>query len=75
MKTHQDIINELEGLNAEAIELFLEKQKHLNARRQALRAECAVIGHVYANDKSFLGGIKGAVRVCVFCGADEPRTA
>ncbi|QRF60218.1 hypothetical protein [Variovorax paradoxus] len=71
--THQDVIDALEQLGRKRSAAYREEEARIAVERTRLQAECARIGHFFA--KSRWPGDLRAVRICVFCCADEPSPA
>lgn len=65
--TYQDIADELQAIAQTQAEARAEQMRFFEEKRQALRADCERLGHIWA------APLDNAVsyRTCVVCGAAE----
>lgn len=72
-KTHQQVVDAIERLHPQYSAIYKAAKAELDAQRDEVQRQCGDIGHVFARDKSMLG-MYSANRVCLFCGASEPKS-
>ncbi len=72
MKTHQQIIDALADVSRRKNAQLAAIHSAAEAERDALRAECAAVGHLWGEDRTrlLLLGMKPAL-TCVVCGEIE----
>ena len=68
-KNHQEIVDALDGMDAEFTAAYRAASAHVEARRAELQKQCGELGHLFAKDRASLSF--GKVRFCVYCGAAE----
>lgn len=72
-KTHQEIVDAIDGLSAKFRLAYNAASAHIEARRADLRHQCGVIGHLFAREMAMPTLNLG--KVCVYCGMAEAKEA
>ena len=74
--THQDIVDELMAVSQARLKAYNAMQATFGAKVKDVQAECAKVGHIWANKTFDIEAASYALRgrrTCVVCGAMEPE--
>lgn len=72
-KNHQEVVDALDGVAAEFSAALKAASEHAKYRRAELMSQCGAIGHLFGDSRGIQVVMNG--RVCVYCGATEPKEA
>lgn len=67
----QAIVDALHALTNERVAIIAAASKEVDAKREALVAQCAALGHVYV--PASIGFAINGIRQCAICGVRETR--
>lgn len=70
-KSHQEIVDSLDGLSAEFSAAYKAASAHVDARRAELVSQCGALGHLFGKNRGSTS--LGTVRLCVYCSTPEPK--
>lgn len=72
-KNHQEVVDALDGVAAEFSAACKAASEHAKSQRTELMSQCGAIGHLFGESRGIQFVMNG--RVCVYCGASEPKEA